>query len=715
MKKICCLLSFLVMTLISLAQTDTEFWFAAPDVQGNGSTPPQDQPIYVKLAAYSAGAIVHISIPAIGKDTMVTVNAYSCLPVDITKWKALLETTPNSAQNKGLHITSNNKITAYYEPGSPWSTEIFSLKGKNALGTDFYVPFQTYYQSGGDSGHPPYGSIVFGATQNNTTITITPTKAMVGHPAGTSFNITLNQGQTYALQNTGTGGASNPAGTHIVSDKPITVTMDDDNVYYGSCYDLAGDQIVPNTQAGQDFVFVNSGLSQIPSTDPFALSDATFGDRFYIMGTEDNTQITINKYTAGGANPPTTPVTQTINKGQQYEFVFNIAINGKYLPNSTYMHANKPVTVLQYSGFSCEASAAVLPSVGCTGSQDVIFNVNNYGSSSNDGVIRIFLITKDGAQSGFKLVINGKDVTSSIPAFFVNKDGYATSVVTFREVNNVGQVETLLGIPAGGNAPCRITNSKGIFQSGLIEAAEGTVGASYGYFTDYNIGSSKVHNVSVFNSCKPLLKTDTTGGISYQWENAAGKILDSTYYYQTKDEIFLRVVVNSTICPKIDTFNLSYMPAPVSNTVQICNDTMTFDATSSIAISYKWNDNTTQPKKSVSAVGAYSVTINDGYCDVTVNYYAVSNCGLTFKVPNVFTPNGDGINDVFKLDSITGDVDNFVIVIFNRWGRKVYESRDIYFNWSGSGLADGVYFWVIEAKGKNNETLKPKGTVTIIR
>jgi len=95
---LCCFLLVMV-SFVTKAQTDTAFWFAAPDVQGNGSTPPQDQPIYVKLAAYSAGAIVHISIPAIGKDTMVTVNAYSCLPVDITKWKALLETTPNSAQN----------------------------------------------------------------------------------------------------------------------------------------------------------------------------------------------------------------------------------------------------------------------------------------------------------------------------------------------------------------------------------------------------------------------------------------------------------------------------------------------------------------------------------------------------------------------------------------------------------------------------------------
>ena len=617
-----------MIVLNSLAQSDTSFWFAAPDVQGNGATPPQDEPIYLKLGAYSTGATVNICIPEISKCTTVTVSPNLCLPVNLTSWKALLETTPNSAQNKGLHIQSNNKITAYYEPGSPLSTEIFSLKGKNALGTEFYVPFQTYYQSGGDGAHSAYGSIVFGATEDNTTITITLTKAMVGHPAGTSFNIILNKGQTYAIQNTGTGKTSNPAGTHIISDKPITVTIDDDNVYYGSCYDLSGDQIVPVTQAGQDYVFVNNGLREFPSTDPYAMSDANYGDRFYILGTEDNTQIQIYKYTSGGANPPTTTVTQTINKGQQYEFVFNIAINGQWLPTSTFMHANKPVIVLQMSGFNCEASAAVLPYVGCTGSQDVIVNVNNYGNSSQAGVISIFLITKDGNQSGFNLMINGKDETSSIPSFFVNKGGYATAIVTFRQ----GQVENTLGIPFGGNASCRITNSKGIFHAGLFEAAEGTVGASYGYFSDYN-QSGGTTDINTFNSCNVQIDLSLT-------KPTATNILWSTGETTPKITTLLdsvSVSYKDGTCDAVDIYRVHHSTPPdLGADKAFCpklGETIILDATYQYAKSYQWSTNETTAKITANTIGNFTVTVTaDGPCSRTSSIKLKSSCDVNVSI-----------------------------------------------------------------------------------
>ncbi len=643
---------FLLIVCIIQAQSDTSFWFAAPDIQGNGSTPPQDEPIYLKLGAGTLGAKVDICIPAASKCTTVTVNPNSNLPVNLTAWKASLETTPNSAQNKGLYIKSNNKITAYYEPGSPWSTEIFSLKGKNALGKDFYVPFQTFYQSGGDAGHTAYGSIVFGATEDNTKITITPTKDLINHLAASgSFDIILNKGQTYALKTTGTGKTSNPAGTHIISDKSITVTIDDDNLMYGSCYDLAGDQIVPNTQAGQDYVFVNSGLREFPSTDPYAMSDANFGDRFYIMGTEDNTQIQIYKYTAGGTNPPTTTVTATINKGQQYEFVYNIAIGGKFLPISTFMHATKPVTVLQMSGISCEASAAVLPPVGCTGSQDINFNVNNYGSSSNSGLISIFLITKDGNQSGFKLEINGKDKTSSIPVFFVNKGGYATAIVTFQK----GQIENDLGIPFGQNALCRITNSKGIFHAGLFEAAEGTVGASYGYFSDYN-KSGVTTDINTFNGCSVQIDLSLT-------KPSATNIHWSTGETTPKITTSLNVVFVSyddATCAAVDTFKVHRsVPTDLGPDKAFCpnnGETVTLDATHAYAKSYKWSTNETTAKITTNKIGIYTVSVTiAGPCTQTKSIRLKSSCQVSVNIIPSKNPICFGDSVTLVADASGGD------------------------------------------------------------
>ena len=86
------------------------------------------------------------------------------------------------------------------------------------------------------------------------------------------------------------------------------------------------------------------------------------------------------------------------------------------------------------------------------------------------------------------------------------------------------------------------------------------------------------------------------------------------------------------------------------------------------------------------------------------------------NVPNVFTPNGDGINDVFKFseESLKG-MKEFHLTIYNRWGQKVYEvkSQDEAINvgWDGKNLlgftvSPGVYYYVITAEGKDGKIYK---------
>lgn len=67
-------------------------------------------------------------------------------------------------------------------------------------------------------------------------------------------------------------------------------------------------------------------------------------------------------------------------------------------------------------------------------------------------------------------------------------------------------------------------------------------------------------------------------------------------------------------------------------------------------------------------------------------------------IPNVFTPNKDGLNDYFSIDNgyAKSCIEDFSVVIFNRWGDKVFESEDFSFQWSGDQLPTGVYFYVIK-------------------
>ncbi|WP_257670518.1 T9SS type B sorting domain-containing protein, partial [Parapedobacter tibetensis] len=64
------------------------------------------------------------------------------------------------------------------------------------------------------------------------------------------------------------------------------------------------------------------------------------------------------------------------------------------------------------------------------------------------------------------------------------------------------------------------------------------------------------------------------------------------------------------------------------------------------------------------------------------------------KIPNVFTPNGDGQNDLFEIVGIEG-FDRVELTIFNRWGNEVYRHRDYNNTWDGKDLTEGTYFYIL--------------------
>lgn len=89
-----------------------------------------------------------------------------------------------------------------------------------------------------------------------------------------------------------------------------------------------------------------------------------------------------------------------------------------------------------------------------------------------------------------------------------------------------------------------------------------------------------------------------------------------------------------------------------------------------------------------------------------------------FYVPNAFTPNNDGRNDVFK-PMIFGNVVHYSFVIYNRFGQKVFESTDLTRGWDGNfhgtNSPGDIFVWscVYQFAGENVEN--KKGSVTLVR
>ena len=139
---------------------------------------------------------------------------------------------------------------------------------------------------------------------------------------------------------------------------------------------------------------------------------------------------------------------------------------------------------------------------------------------------------------------------------------------------------------------------------------------------------------------------------------------------------------------------------------------------------------------------SYRIELNvksaDYGCDTTFST-DITVLPVKLKIPNIFTPNGDGINDYFIIENDPSPQDNgndtrgfeyesynpindyyieTKLTVFNRWGRIVYKSEDYKNDWDGGKLPDGTYFYVLEFKGKYDnpdvEGYKPyTGSVTI--
>lgn len=149
---------------------------------------------------------------------------------------------------------------------------------------------------------------------------------------------------------------------------------------------------------------------------------------------------------------------------------------------------------------------------------------------------------------------------------------------------------------------------------------------------------------------------------------------------------------------------------------------------SSNASNYIWSysetpsvDNTTDAVHNYSASGSYTVTLtalNSNGCSDTSSYslYISDSSGVT--LPNVFTPNGDDVNDVFK--PIARGIKSMTVNIYSRNGNLVASWNTVNGHWDGrttSGIAceSGTYFCVVEATGFDGKDYKLKGFISLFK
>lgn len=252
----------------------------------------------------------NVSVPGLGfsQDFTVTAGTITTVIVPSTAESA----TSNVIEDKGVHITSVNEVTVYGLNRQQFTTDAFLALPTDVLGLEHII---LGYKNSNVVNGTQFAIV---ASQNNTTVTITPTLTTDGHPAGVPYNIVLNQGQTYLLRNT-LSAPNDLSGSVVLSDKPIAVFGSHQcaNIPPGA---LACDYLVEQLPAvntwGKNFVNV-------------PLKTRLNGDTYRVIASVNGTAVNVNGV-----------LVATLNRGQVYENI---------IAGPVQITSSQPVLVAQYS------------------------------------------------------------------------------------------------------------------------------------------------------------------------------------------------------------------------------------------------------------------------------------------------------------------------------------------------------------------------------
>jgi len=175
-----------------------------------------------------------------------------------------------------------------------------------------------------------------------------------------------------------------------------------------------------------------------------------------------------------------------------------------------------------------------------------------------------------------------------------------------------------------------------------------------------------------------------------------------------------------------DTLSITVSPVPVVKLTDkdyLCSGTPSELDAGPGYTGYQWQDGSTDRYYTASSPGQYWVSVTNGAgCTGISDTVLLKVCETGIYVPSGFSPNGDGVNDVFKAVATLDANTSFSMIISNRWGETVFESHNIFDGWDGTYagqlMPPGTYAWRIDYKSVNSTDSKPvvlKGVVTLIR
>ncbi|MBN4062495.1 gliding motility-associated C-terminal domain-containing protein, partial [Bacteroidales bacterium AH-315-I05] len=331
---------------------------------------------------------------------------------------------------------------------------------------------------------------------------------------------------------------------------------------------------------------------------------------------------------------------------------------------------------------------------------------------------------------GFSADIQGTDVT--LPG---GSDGVATanpiggtSPFTYQWDSNTGgqTTQTATGL-SQGNYCVTITDGTGCLAVGCTQINEPSCNLT---------AIISVVNVTTPGGSNGAATVNTTGGTSpftYLWDANTGSQITQTATGLSMGNYCVTVTdstnCTATNCASIIEINCTNLLSDAgADTTITTGETITIGGSPTAsggipAYAYDWSPVTSMddpssanPVISPTTTTTYIVVITDSAGCQSTDDITVTVTDPYYFVPNVFSPNGDGIHDMLFVEGKA--LENIRFTIYDRWGEKVFESNSLEVGWDGTykgkEMNSTVFVYILEAS-LDGQTIKENGNITLVR
>lgn len=218
-----------------------------------------------------------------------------------------------------------------------------------------------------------------------------------------------------------------------------------------------------------------------------------------------------------------------------------------------------------------------------------------------------------------------------------------------------------------------------------------------------------------------LIVLSASSNSSHSWDSG---IIDGVGFYPSPGttKYIATAEKNSSNCINSDTVEVTINQIPsfeLSPDVYfICNGEVAIDLPSTGA-TYHWDNISSTSYLEFDTPGEFIITAtNNSNCTASNTITIHEDCEPSIVIPNVFSPNNDNINDLFKIKG--EDISQFQLFIYDRWGHLMFKSTDINEGWNGQSKAGkdvsaGTYYIVTNYSANNIDTITETGHLTLIR